>query len=104
MENRSKPLVADCRSALVMSEPIQLQALLLEDILIDRADQSFRPHSGQGMGRVTLAPPRPVVIPIIDFSYADYGAPPHCRASSDYSGGGGGGYGGSGGNNFSGGV
>ncbi|KAF3452400.1 hypothetical protein FNV43_RR02833 [Rhamnella rubrinervis] len=47
MEDRSKPLVADCRSALIMSEPIQLQALLLEDILIDRADQSFRPHFGQ---------------------------------------------------------
>ncbi|KAF3444898.1 hypothetical protein FNV43_RR14591 [Rhamnella rubrinervis] len=46
MEDRSKPLVADCRSALIMSEPIQLQALQLEDILIDRADQSFRPHYG----------------------------------------------------------
>ncbi|KAF3450270.1 hypothetical protein FNV43_RR06350 [Rhamnella rubrinervis] len=44
MEDRSKPLAADCRSALIMSEPIQLQALLPEDILIDRADQSFRPY------------------------------------------------------------
>ncbi|KAF3451969.1 hypothetical protein FNV43_RR08065 [Rhamnella rubrinervis] len=46
MEDRSKPLVADRRSALIMSEPIQLLALLLEDILIDRADQSFKPYYG----------------------------------------------------------
>ncbi|KAF3452494.1 hypothetical protein FNV43_RR02927 [Rhamnella rubrinervis] len=45
VQHRSKPLVIVAR--LIVSEPIQLQALLLEDILIDRADQSFRPHSGQ---------------------------------------------------------